>query len=327
MSTPPPAASSRSPADAISAARVRSADSARVAHERMSPLGLVFMLGTTLAWASLHPVGKLALAEITPNQFAFARVALALVFLVVVCGVTGRLPRFLALLRRPALAGVVALGLTGFVGSIWLSMTALIYLPAGINSLLANSSPLMIALVSVPVLQERLSRRALAGLVLGFAGVVLIALRGGAGAAALEPVGVALSLTAAALWAAYTAIGRRVLPGQDPLAMGAATCLVGVVPLGLLVLFEGATDRLLGLSPAVAVQLVWCGVVATGLTLTAWVYALKRMPAASVASFQYLIPLFALVIAAILLDEQLTPSVLFGALLVVGGVAAANSRR
>jgi drug/metabolite transporter (DMT)-like permease len=271
-------------------------------------LGLVFMLGTTLAWASLHPVGKLALAEITPNQFAFSRVALALVFLVVVCGVTGRLPRFLALLRRPALAGVVALGLTGFVGSIWLSMTALIYLPAGINSLLANSSPLMIALVSVPILQERLSRRALAGLV-------------------LEPVGVALSLTAAALWAAYTAIGRRVLPGQDPLAMGAASCLVGVVPLCLSVLFEGATDRLLGLSPAVAVQLVWCGVVATGLTLTAWVYALKRMPAASVASFQYLIPLFALVIAAILLGEPLTPSVLFGALLVVGGVAAANSRR
>jgi len=286
---------------------------------------LAGLLLTVLAWSSLHPIAKRTLVEITPIQLPFSRVALASVFLLVVCLFSGRLGQVVALFRPRHLWKVVVLGTTGFSLSSGLSMIALSYLPAGINSVLANSSPLMVALGIMLLLRERLSRRMLAGLVVGFAGVSVIALRGGLDASGLSLVGVLLSLVSAATWAVYTVLARRLSAGQDVIAMSAATSLVGALPLGAVVAIEGDVGRLLGASSTTYLLLVWCGVVATGATFTMWVLLLRRINAARVSSFQYLIPLFALGLAYPIAGEVPTTAALLGAAMIVGGVAFANA--
>ena len=107
--------------------------------------------------------------------------------------------------------------------------------------------------------------------------------------------------------------------------MCAATSLVGALPLGAVVAVEGQIGRLVGASLSTHLLLLWCGVVATGATFTMWVVLLRRINAARVSSFQYLIPLCALGLAYPIAGEVPTSAALAGAAMIVGGVAVANS--
>ncbi len=293
--------------------------------DRVPGPDLAALLVTVLVWSSLHPIAKQTLAEITVSQLPFSRVGLASLFLMLVCLATGRFGRFLALFRPRHLWKVAILGVTGFSLSSGLSMTALGYLPAGVNSVLANASPLMVALGVMVVLRERMHGRMLIGLVIGFLGVGVIAMRGGVDATGLNVFGVLLSLVSSGTWALYTVLARRLSAGHDVIAMCAATSLVGAIPLGIVVGVEGELGRLTGASPTTHLLLLWCGIVATGATFTMWVVLLRRINAARVASFQYLIPLCALALAYPIAGEVPTPIALVGAAMIVGGVAIANS--
>lgn len=247
---------------------------------------LAALVSTVLIWSTVHPFAKRTLEEITPIQLPFSRVALAAIFLLLVCAATGRTRGVLALFRPSQVWKVVLLGVTGFALSSGLSMVALSYLPAGVNSVLANSSPLMVAFGVMVVLREMLQWRLIVGLVIGFLGVGLIALRGGVDAGGLSLVGVSLSLVSSSMWAIYTVVARRLSAGHDVIAMCAATSLVGALPLGVVVGIEGEAHRLLGASLSTHLLLLWCGVIATGATFTMWVVLLRRMNPARVSSFQ-----------------------------------------
>jgi len=323
---PPAGGASAAPAaDALPA----SSPAARLARLQAGGLpasDLLAILATVVVWATLHPIAKRTLTEITVSQLPFSRVALAAIFLVVVCALTGRIRELLALFRLRTLWKVAVLGVTGFSLSSGLSMTALNYLPAGINSVLANASPLMVALGVVVLLRERLDWRTVAGLVIGFVGVAVIALRGGVDASGLSLIGVLLSLVSSGTWALYTVLARRLSAGHDVIAMCAATSLFGALPLGVIVGIEGEIGRLVtAATSTTGLLLLWCGVIATGATFTAWVMLLRRIDATRVASFQYAIPLGALVMAYLIGGEEPTPVALVGAIMIVGGVAVANS--
>ena len=286
---------------------------------------LVALVVTVLIWSTVHPFAKRTLEEITPIQLPFSRVALAAIFLLLVCAATGRTRDVLALFRPGQVWKVVLLGVTGFSLSSGLSMVALSYLPAGINSVLANSSPLMVALGVMVMLRETLQRRMVAGLVVGFVRVAVIALRGGVDASGLSLVGVSLSLVSSSMWAIYTVLARRLSAGHDVIATCAATSLVGALPLGVVVGLEGEVHRLIGASLSTHLLLLWCGIIATGATFTMWVVLLRRINAARVSSFQYLIPLSALGLAYPIAGEVPTPVALAGAAMIIAGVAIANS--
>ena len=283
------------------------------------------LLAVVVVWATLHPIAKRTLDEITVSQLPFARVALAAVFLIVVCLVTGRFGRLIALFHPSALWKVAVLGVTGYSLSSGLSMTALSYLPAGINSVLANARPLMVALGVIVLLRKRLDWRTMLGLVIGFLGVMIIALRGGVDASGLSLIGVLLSLFSSGTWALYTVLARRLSAGHDVIAMCAATSLVGAAPLAVVVGIEGEIGRLVGATLTTQLLLLWCGVIATGATFTAWVMLLRRINATRVASFQYMIPLGALVMAFLIGGEIPSWVALVGAGMIVSGVAVANS--
>jgi drug/metabolite transporter (DMT)-like permease len=205
-------------------------------------------------------------------------------------------------------------------------MLALTSVPAALNALFANSSPLFVALYALTFLKEKPSRRALAGIALGFGGVALLTLGGAPGGGALQPLAVALSLTAAATWAAYSAVARRILNELDPIAVTALAAAAGAIPMlvAALIWGGGLADPFLA-SGQVKLYVLWVGLVATGVNFTIWAVALRRLRTVSVSAFQYMIPVVAMVIATILLGEQPTPLVIVGAGLVLAGVAAAQA--
>jgi len=221
-----------------------------------------------------------------------------------VCAATGRLRLVLAALRPPHLAGMLVLGLSGFALSAWLSMAVLGHPPAGVRSLLSNSSPLMVAVATTLLLRERSDPLTISGI--GVAGVAVVVLRGGIDARGVSFLGVALALLSAAFWAVYTTLMRRLVAGQDALVVGAATALVGAIPLAVVAEFDGGLRRLMVASMTTHLILLWCGVMATGVTFTVWVFLLKHVPAANAATFQHPIPLFALFLALPIAGESPT---------------------
>lgn len=289
-------------------------------------LEYLVLLLSALIWGSLHPVGKLTLREITPQQLAFARALLGSLALLGFCLLSGR-GRKLAETVQTGLSSALVLTLTGLFSSSLLSMTALGLLPASVNTLLANTSPLFLALGAFLLFGERIGAQKALALLAGFAGVAVLTLAGAPGGEVTPGslLGVALALTGSATWAIYTGYGRRAVAGRDPVAMTTLATIMAVPLLGGVVTLTGGFDQLRAASAATWLALVWCGVAATGATFTAWIWALRRLNAASVAAFGYLIPVVAVFLAVLFLGEPLTPALVVALALVLVGVALAQT--
>jgi drug/metabolite transporter (DMT)-like permease len=283
------------------------------------------VLVATLVWGTLHPIGKLALQEATPLQLLLARTVLTGLTLWLLMAGLGRLGRIGEEFRTRPLR-IVGLGLLSFGASSGLSMLGLGYLPASINSLMANTSPLMLALGLVAIERRPPAGRVALGLLLGFAGVALLALGGAASLGAFGLLGVLLSLGGSATWAVYTGWSRRELSRGDPIAITAAGSFVGALPFVLVGLWSGDVAALGSLGRGTLLQLLYAGVVGTALTYALWMTGLRRLSATSVSAFQYVIPLNAVVLSVLLLGEPLTPQLVLGGAAILAGVALAQER-
>ena len=93
---------------------------------------------------------------------------------------------------------------------------ALARIDAGLLSLLVYTFPAIVAVAAAAVGRERAGRRTAAALALSSAGLALVV--AGAGAGALDPLGTALGLTAAGVYAAYVLVSERVAQRLGPLA-------------------------------------------------------------------------------------------------------------
>lgn len=320
---PPPREADR---DAASQANPTTASATIASPERRAELrAYLGVLAATLIWGTIHPVGKLALQETTPLQLVLARSLLTGVSLALLLLVRGQLDRVVDEWRRRPWQ-IVGLGLLSFFASSGLSMTGLSFLPASMNSLLANTSPLLLAF-GLALVQMRLPRPRIAlGLLLGFGGVVLLTLRGAADLGAVGLLGVLLSLGGSLTWAIYTGWSRRELRTGDPIAITMVASLVGSAPFVAIGAVSGDLVGFATLSSRTLLLLIYAGVVGTAVTYALWMSALRRLSATSVAAFQYVIPLNAVAISTVALGEPVTVALVLGGAAILAGVFLAQSR-
>ncbi|MBM3609832.1 MAG: hypothetical protein FJX29_15545, partial [Alphaproteobacteria bacterium] len=160
----------------------------------------------------------------------------------------------------------------------------------------------------------------IAGALIAFAGVVLIGQRRAAGSELLPFL---MVLLAAAWWGSANVIGK--LAGRiDMLAFVVWSSIwAGFSLLALSLVFEGEPARAALLAPT------WIGTwitlvlafVSTIYAFGVWSHLLSRFPAAAVAPFALLVPVFGLLSAAFVLGEIITVIELAGGSLVLAGLA------
>jgi O-acetylserine/cysteine efflux transporter len=221
----------------------------------------------------------------------------------------------------------VLLGLFGFTGAGGLTMLTLTYLPAGITSLLSNTTPLMLVL-GVAVATRTFSALPTAGAVVGFVGVAVLSLGNVAPSAVQSTnaalIGVPMGLLSSAFWAGYTIYARR-LAGSDPLVTTTLTSGLGTLFIGLVAVPTQDWSNIPTLAPLTMACIAFVGCVSMALTYVGWSFALSRLPATTVAPFSYLIPVLGLLVAHLVLGEDLTIAVVLGAALVLGGIALSQT--
>ncbi|MDQ3809322.1 MAG: DMT family transporter [Chloroflexota bacterium] len=278
----------------------------------------------SLLWGSLYPAAKPAVAATGPMQVTFCRVLLAFVFLGMLILLRSG-PRVLAQQLRAHWRAVLVLGLFNFAVSQILTMLAQTLLPASVNGLLNNTHPLWVAIASALLYPPPRPRLLVTGSAVALFGVALVFLpdlAGAASGAALSPLGIALSLGGSGVIAVGTGIGRRVMQRSDPLAITTLALGAAIPLMAVLTLANGGFDPIFRAASDVQLLLLYLGVGCTAVNLALWYYALKYTSAATASAFQYLIAPTSVVLAAVLLHEPISGSLIGGTLCILIGLFA-----
>lgn len=165
---------------------------------------------------------------------------------------------------------------------------------------LVNTAPFFVALLGRLFLRERVSLQTVAGLVVGFAGIVLVVWSqlGDAGGSDLG-IGVACALAAALGWAAGTVIVKEQVarePATDLIGLTTGQFVVGgAILLGVAFSVDGAgaTDWS---SAELWLSVVYISIVGCGLATLAYFGALRRLTATQVTAWTLLSPIVAVLV-------------------------------
>jgi O-acetylserine/cysteine efflux transporter len=272
---------------------------------------ILLALAVAAVWGSNFVVIKIALAHLPPLLFATLRFAFAF------------LPAAF-FLKRPAVpwSHLAAYGVligVGQFGVLYIAMERDI--SPGLASLVIQTQVFFTIGLSMWLNRERVQLFQIAALIMAAAGLGVIMAHAGSEVTVL---GLALTLTAALCWAGGNLVAKA-SGTVNMLAYVVWSSLFSVPPLlALSLLFEGWPAIEAGLRGADA--LTWATVLyqSFGNTLFgygSWAWLMARYPAAAVAPFALLVPVFGMSTAALAMSEPLQPWKLFAAALVMSGLA------
>ena len=287
------------------------------AHQSLSWRDIALLLLVMFLWALCFPLISVGLATAPPLSFAALRAFVAGASLLVLA----------ILWRRPfprhervwfKLAGV-GLGTTslGFGG---MFLAGGIVSP-GIATVLANSQPLIAAVLAYFVLGERLSPPIRIGLSLGFAGIILTAFSTfGSQSATNALLGPVYILLAALGVAVGNVLLKSLADEIDPLVAVGSQFVIGAVPLlSLALVFESPIKIVWSL--AFTVDLLALSLFGTALVFVLWFSLMHRNRLTHLNTFTFLTPAFALVIGAFFFNERLGWLEIAGILLILSGIS------
>jgi drug/metabolite transporter (DMT)-like permease len=274
-------------------------------------------------WAGNFVLGRAVSHHVPPVALAFWRwsVALALLLPLAHRQLRGAWP-----VVRRSLPVLLPLGLLG-VGC----FNTLVYLGLGsttaTNAALLNSACPAFILVLGPLLGgHRPGRRQVLGVAISLLGVLAIVTRGEP--AALLALGFNRGdgwvLAAVLSWAVYTVLLARRPAGLPPLALLTVLVVIGlagIAPLYALELAGGARMTLDGVTLA---SLGYTGVAASVMAFAAWNHGVAALGAQRSGAFLHLLPVFAALLAALLLGESFHGYHAAGIALVLLGVRVAS---
>ncbi|QRK10459.1 EamA family transporter [Archangium violaceum] len=271
--------------------------------------GILLILLSGASFGALGIFGRVAYASgaNTPTVL-FLRFGLAALLLGAVM-VARRVP----LPRGRVLGGLVLLGALGYVGQSLAYFSALKHASAGLTALLLYLFPALVALLSVVVDGERLTRRRVVAVVLALGGTALtIDLNGGA-----SPKGILFGLLSALVYAVYVFTSSRVVGPAGPLASSTVILGSAGVVYGALMAAQGPA---LPQTPQGWMAVAGMMLLSTVMAVLTFFAGLERVGPVVASLLSTVEPLVAVLLGALLLSERLSASQGVGGLLILAAV-------
>lgn len=271
-----------------------------------------------VVWGSTYLAIKLAVRTLPPLLTAGTRF---LVASAVLAGLLLILGRSLRATRREALTagglGVMLLALG--VGMVHVAETRI---DSSVAAMIAGSVPLQIVLWRT-LARDRVAGQTVAAAVVGLVGLALIVVPGGidGGSAA---IGLLVMLVASMCWSRGSFISARLRLPADPFVATTYEMLGGGLVLVVAATAFGEWGELGGGALQAGPVAAWLYLAIAGSVIgfSAYVWLLRSAPISQVVTHQYVNPLVAIALGALLLGERPSPSVLAGAALIIGAVVA-----
>jgi drug/metabolite transporter (DMT)-like permease len=270
-------------------------------------------------WAASFIATKIGLREASPFTVVWLRFGIGAVIL----GGIGAARRELSFPSTRDLGSFTLLGTIGITIHQWLQATGLKTAMASTTAWLVSTSPVFIALIGRVLLQEKMTRKRIVGIVLATAGVVLVVARGDWQAVFHGSFGVfgdLLVALSAITWAIFTVLSRHGLRRHGVVNMMFYVMLMGWVTASIAWSITGGLQIPDRMSTEAWGSILFLGIFCSAIAYLLWYDALKHLPASQAGSLLYLEPLVTLVIAAILLGEAVTVSGITGGMIILLGV-------
>ncbi|PYX63949.1 MAG: EamA family transporter [Acidobacteria bacterium] len=283
--------------------------------------GLVYLF-----WGSTYLGIRIAVQQIPPALMCATRFLIAGVFMLAFCGLSGR-----TIVYPPRQLGQMAvIGVLLLVGGNLTLSYAERYVPSGLSALILAVTPLwFLVLDSLLIGHHRISRRGLAGLGLGIAGIVILLWPDltMAGTLASTHLWSSLSLLLSSFtWALGSVLSKRWQSVADPFsAAGWETTFAGVGNL-LFAVIAGDFSRVIwgvrGISATL--YLVVCG---SWIGYTAYIFLLQHVPTSKVSTYAYVNPVVAVFLGWLILHERVDLHILAGSVIVIASVILVTSAK
>lgn len=274
-----------------------------------------------IVWGTTYLAIRIALETVPPMLMAGLRWVVAGLLMVGVLVLRGeRLP---GREQWPALA-LIGILMTSFGNGavVWAEQTV----PSGVAALLVAAVPFwMVGIERMMPRPEPIRPRRIAGLLVGFAGVVLLVWPELAQRAGGSLLGVGATQIACVGWAIGSAYSRRRSADENVIASAAVQMLFG----GLALVVVGMA---IGEGPRLAFNTRTFGAVAYLViagsigAFSAYLYALKHLPVATVSLYAYVNPIIAVLLGSLVLAEPLSSRLVFaGGVVLIGSMLVRKS--
>lgn len=233
----------------------------------------------------------------------------------------GKRYRDLARFRRSDLWFSMLMGLLNPVAYYLILFKAYSILPAQVAQPLNMIWPIVLVIISIPLLKQKISWKSIGAMIISFAGIVVISLQGGS--ASKDPenrLGIVLALSTSIIWAIYFIYNTR--DNKDPVARLFLNFLFASIFLLIIGLIRGS---LLELSPQALGSAIYVGIFEMGLTFVLWLLAMQYAPTADrISNLVFMAPFINLVFVRMILNETIYLTTLYGILLLVSGILIQN---
>ncbi|NDV28319.1 DMT family transporter [Desulfovibrio sp. JC010] len=283
----------------------------------------VKLIGSVVFWGGTWIAGRILAGDLTPYSAAFLRFFFATIFMFfLACRATG---------KRPSCTGkdilpLAFLGLTGVFLYNILFFSGLQTVTAGRAALIIAATPTFIALGSALIFKEKFTLWKIAGFVLALTGVSTIIGHGnpvsiiteGTSFGDLCIVGCVLS------WAAYSLAGKPVMKKIHPIETVFWSCLFGTFMLFGPALYHGLLSEIVSASFIDYSCIIYLALLGTSLGFSWYFEAIQQIGPSKTGIFINLVPVTAVALGAIMLDEPVDLFLVTGGALTIFGVWLTN---
>lgn len=286
-----------------------------------------WMLG--LIWGSSFMLIRIGVEIIHPVHLVFIRVGIAAVGMGIVLIVLRKpLPRNWRTLGWLALIGIGNTAIP-FTLISWGEKTV----ESGLASVLQATAALFgLVVASIAFVDERITTQRVIGLLLGFAGIVVLAARNWQGGEIITGglLGQMAIVCASMFYAVFTTVSRKVIQGNiQPIVVSACAMMSAALFEGAIILAASAAGLMPASIPTDTPPDVLASAIALGFVNTFLAYLLfyevvQGLGASRATMVTYVVPVVGLILGVVFLNEQLDIYILGGAALIFTGIGVVN---
>lgn len=290
---------------------------------RGSRLDWALFVALGLMWGTSYLFIKIGIETLPTFTLVAARLGIGLAFLALVVAIA-REP----LPREPRMYGhLLVMSIVNIALPFTLITTAEQSVDSALAAILNGGVPLFTIVIAALFLHdEPITVNRVVGLVVGYAGVILLVGRSLGASGVESALGGELALIGSTLsygiGAVYARRNVRGLRPMIPALFQVAFAFVIVTVLAFVLEDPLAVEW----NERAAFSIVWLGLLGSGVAYLCFFRLLQSWGATRTSLVAYLLPIVGIVAGAVVLDETVDAGILVGTALVIGGVALVNSR-
>lgn len=278
------------------------------------------MVIATFFWAGAFIAGKYGIQEFSPLALTFFRflIASVIIFLIMI-----KYEKKDWHLKREDWPVILFLGTVGMIGYHILFFAALQYTTSTNASIIAATNPMITSILAASFAGEGLSGKRMGAILIALTGVVLTITNWDLSVLSHFAFnhGDILMLCAVTCWASYSVVSKRVMPKYSPLILSTYSFVVCTVVLLPFVIWEEIHTGFLGSTT----WLGWSSVIYMAIFPTVIGYLIQQVSFKAIGAgrtniFINLVPIFSIILATLILHEQLSGLKFLSAAIIISGV-------